>query len=420
MRENKTLEFKENAETNSFLKTISAFANFTNGKIIFGIQDDGTKIGFTDPIQTCLNLENKINDNLKPIPSYTLDILDDNTIELSVFESPFKPYLYKGKAYKRYDSSTIEVDRLEYNRLVLEGLNQSYEEQVSNQQDLQFHKLEEMLQSKLQITTINSDILRTLGLLKNQKFNNAAALVADHNHFNGIDIVRFGKNVNEIMEREIFDHVSIIEMFHKSIEIFERYYIYEEIQGSLRTKKEKIPERAFRETIANAIIHRVWDVPTRIRISMFDDRIEITSCGGLPTGISEQEYLDGQISLLRNPIIGNIFFRLNYIEMFGSGIQRIKESYSNSNLSPQFKIYENSITVILPTIIDNTEISDDEKQILSVLKSNIKLTRAQIEEQTHLNKSKTQRLLKSLVEKNIINKNGAARNTKYNLNIKKS
>lgn len=78
MRENKNLEFKETIESNTFLKTISAFANYGGGKIIFGVSDNGKVKGVADPINACLNLENKINDNLKPVPSYTLEIQKDS------------------------------------------------------------------------------------------------------------------------------------------------------------------------------------------------------------------------------------------------------------------------------------------------------------------------------------------------------
>lgn len=415
MRENKVLEYKENMESNTFLKTISAFANYNDGKIIFGVCDDGSIVGIQNPIDACLRIENKINDNVKPIPSYTLDIEEDNTIVLSVFEGSFKPYLYKGKAYKRNDSSTIEVDRLELNRLVLEGLNQSYEEQDSLTQDLQFHILEKELSNKLHIQHINTDILRTLGLLKNNKFNNAAALIADTNSFQGIDIVRFGDTINEIMDREILDHISILEMYHKAIDQYKKYYQYEKIEGSQRIQVEKIPEEAFREALANALVHRLWDIPSRIRISMLNNQIEITSCGRLPRSISEKEFLDGQISFLRNPIIGNIFFRLNYIEMFGSGIRRIKDSYKNHQRKPEFKVYENSISIILPVQNENISLTEDEKFIISILEHHLCLSRIQIEQKTNFNKSKTIRTLNSLLDKEIISKSGSARNIKYKL-----
>lgn len=76
----------------------------------------------------------------------------------------------------------------------------------------------------------------------------------------------------------------------------------------------------FREVVANALVHRLRDVKVHTKICMFDDRIEIIFPGGLPTGISEQEYLSGRISVLRNPIIANVFYRLKIVEIFGTGI----------------------------------------------------------------------------------------------------
>ena len=81
MRESRTLEYKENLSSNTFLKTISAYANYGEGKIIFGINDQGTVIGITDPVNGCLNLENKINDSLSPVPEFRLEI-QENTIDI--------------------------------------------------------------------------------------------------------------------------------------------------------------------------------------------------------------------------------------------------------------------------------------------------------------------------------------------------
>ncbi len=72
---------------------------------------------------------------------------------------------------------------------------------------------------------------------------------------------------------------------------------------------EKIPEAAFREAIANALIHRVWDINSHIRVSMFDDRIEVVSPGGLPAGITAEEYLSGKLSILRNRNLANVFLQ---------------------------------------------------------------------------------------------------------------
>ena len=419
MKETKILEFKETTETSSFLKTVSAFANYSDGRIIFGMCDDGIAKGIDDPNEACLNLENKINDSIKPVPFYTLEINKDNTITLEVKKGIYTPYFYKGKAYKRNDTATIEVDRLELNRLVLEGMSQTYEEQVSSKQELSFLQLETELSEKLGIEKITADILRTLGLIKNGKYNNAAALISDKNEYLGIDIVRFGKNINELMNRSICDNTSILQMYHHAMEFYEMYYTYEKIEGSQRIKKELIPSEAYREVLANALVHRLWDINSRIRMSMFEDRIEISSPGGLPSGIDEEEYLNGQISNLRNPIIGNIFFRLDYIEMFGSGIKRIKASYNDSLSKPEFKIFDNSIEVCLPIVESKTVISYDEQAIIDILSNSQKISRLQVERIAGFTKSKTVRLLSSLNDKGIVLKSGSGPNTKYYLNKKR-
>ena len=418
MKETKTLEFKETTETNSFLKTVSAFANYSDGKIIFGICDDGTIRGIDNPNEACLNLENKLNDSIKPIPFYTLEINDDNTITMEVKKGICTPYFYRGKAYKRNDTATIEIDRLELNRLVLEGMNQTYEEQVSSKQDLSFLQLEKELSEKLGTDKITADILKTLGLMKHDKYNNAAALIADRNEYPGIDIVRFGKNINELMNRSMCDNISIFQMYHHAMEFYEMYYTYEKIEGSKRVRKELIPNQAYREALANALVHRLWDINSRIRISMFEDRIEISSPGGLPSGLDEEEYLNGQISNLRNPILGNIFFRLNYIEMFGSGIKRIKAAYDDSLSKPEFRVFNNSIEVRLPVVESEITITDDEQAIIDILSTSQKLSRLQLEDKTGFTKSKTVRLLASLNNKGMVLRSGSGSNIKYYLNKK--
>ena len=128
MRETRTLEFKETI-TNTFLKTVSAFSNYDGGTIVFGIDDDGKIKGLADAKQSCLDIENKINDSISPQPNYTLEIQNnDQTIKLTVKSGLQKPYLYKSKAYKRNDTATIEVDTLEFSRLILEGQNIRFEE----------------------------------------------------------------------------------------------------------------------------------------------------------------------------------------------------------------------------------------------------------------------------------------------------
>ena len=414
MKESRELELKSTI-TNTFLKTVSAFSNYNSGKIIFGVDDNGKIIGLENIEELCLDLENKINDNISPKPDFRfIKDTKKNIITLIVEEGFNKPYLYKGKAYKRNDTSTVEVDRIEFNRLTLLGLNQYYEELKARKQNLKFEVLTKELEEKLSLKNFSKDVLKTLNLYDDKiGYNNAAELFADSNTFSGIDIAKFGKNIDEILDRNLFVNISIISQFQKTLEVFNRYYKYEQILGSERIEKELIPEKAFRETIANALIHRTWDVNSNIKVSMYEDKIEVSSPDGLPSGISEKEHLNGQISQLRNPILANIFFRLKYIEMFGTGIRRINESYKDYAVKPAFEIFENSIKITLPIITTKLFLTTDEKIVMDILEKGAILSSGEILQMTEFKKDKLNRLLKKLIQKNYIDVIGNGRGTKY-------
>ena len=414
MRETRILEFKETI-TNTFLKTVSAFSNYDGGTVLFGIDDDGNIKGLPDVKQACLDIENKINDSITPQPDYTLEIKNnDQTIKLTVKSGLQKPYLYKSKAYKRNDTATIEVDTLEFSRLVLDGKNIRFEELPCKDQELSFEILHRKLKETVRIENFDKDTLKTLNLYNDVNgFNNAAGLLADKNHFPGIDIVKFGENISIIQKRSTFENVSVLEVYEKAIEVFKDYYQYEVIQGADRKKMEKIPEAAFREAIANALIHRVWDVDSQIRVSMFDDRIDIVSPGGLPSGITEEEYLSGKLSVLRNRKLANVFYRLGFVEIFGTGITRIKQLYAEALIKPDFEVSENAIKIVLPIFEKNADLTEDEIVVYKLLSKTMLKPISEVAPYVPFGKSKTTKLLKEMCQKGVITVEGKGKGTKY-------
>lgn len=188
-------------------------------------------------------------------------------------------------------------------------------------------------------------------------------------------MVKFGENISIIQKRATFENSSVLDVYEKALAVFRDYYQYEVIQGADRNKIEKISEEAFREAIANALIHRTWDVDAQIMVSMFDDRIEIVSPGGLPSGITAEEYLSGKLSVLRNRNLANVFYRLGFVEIFGTGIIRIKQLYAESLMKP--------ISEIAPFV--------------------------------PFGKSKTTKLLKDMAQKGAIKIEGKGRGTKYSM-----
>lgn len=413
-RENSCLEYKETV-TNRFLKTVSAYANYGPGKIIFGVNDNGVAVGINNLEEACLQIENKINDCLEPVPQFSLEVNnDEKTITLFVQEGIYKPYLSQGKAYKRSDSSTVQVDRLEYGRLILEGQNITYDQLPTTNQQFTFAVLEKALQDIVGIEQVDTDILRTLGLLTNKgQYTNAAALLADANSFPGIDIVRFGETINEFLDRKKVIGVSVLSQINAAMEKFETYYCLERIEGAERKRVELVPLKAFREALANALVHRAWDISANISIAMYKDRIEITSPGGLPSGITEDEYLNKNISLLRNPTLANVFFRLNYIEQFGTGISRIKQMYNESLRKPSFEIRSGSICVCLPIIQNKTVLTTDQAKVYQVMSEGKLLSRSEIEALLGFTKDKTIRLLNELETNGSVERQGKGRGTRY-------
>lgn len=413
MRESKYLEYKETV-SNTFLKTVSAYANYGTGDILFGIADDGTIKGIANPEKTCLDIENRINDSIDPVPEYTLSVnVRTSVITLRVMEGIHKPYLYKSKAYRRNDSATIPVDRLDLSRLVLEGQNMSFEELPASEQQLEFQLLKEKLTDVLHIESFSLDTLKTLELYDDSiGYNKAGELLSDTNKFHGIDIVRFGENISIILDREILEHKSLLMEYDQALDIYRKYYQYEQIRGSTRDRVSLIPEEAFREAIANALVHRTWDIDAHIHVAMFPDKIEIISPGGLPQGVSEADFLRGGLSILRNRIVASVFYRLHLIERFGTGIRRINESYRSSKIKPVFETTENTIRIILPVMQMDNSLTSDEDKVYSILKGRL-LPSSAIAERTGFGKSKAVAILNKLVKEGYIQSHGTGRGTKY-------
>lgn len=412
IRETPSVEYKENI-TPTFLKTVSAYANYGTGQIVFGIDDERSVVGLEDPVAACLRIENMINDSLEPAPRYTLEPNDTQKIvTLTVFEGQDKPYRSKGKAYKRNDSATVEVDRFEYGRLALEGSNLTFDALESKRQDLKFTFLEKKLVEKLGVAELTPDILRTLRLLDKGSYRNASAILADGNSFPGVDIVRFGSTEDVILDRETYAGVSALGQADRAVEMFSRYYRYDQIKGVERKQRELVPLEAFRETIANALVHRTWDIQANVQAAFYEDRVVVTSPGSLPSGLTTEQYLYGQISVLRNPIVAEVFLKLEYIEKFGTGIARIMRAYQGSISQPTFDLRGGMVSVTLP-VLDKFSGTEDEATVLKALSGGQILSRGDLEALTGLSRARVLSALESLLSQNMIAKQGVARATRY-------
>ncbi|MBQ8707137.1 MAG: putative DNA binding domain-containing protein [Succinivibrionaceae bacterium] len=414
MKESRTLEFKSEVARN-FLKTVSAYANYGTGVIKFGIRDDGAVVGIVDPDATCLDIEDLINDSISPKPDFRLSVSRRaRTVTLTFFEGRNKPYLYRGQAYKRNDTATTEVDFFELKRLTLEGCNMSYVDLPSDVSAPEFGCLKDNVMAVLGLSVFSDDTLRAFGLRADDgKLTIAGSLLSDTNPYCGIDMARFGDSFNVILERKTFAGISILRQYDEAVEVYRRCYQYDKIEGIERTTIETLPEKAFRAAIANALVHRAWDVNAHIRVFMFSDRIEIFSPGGLPGGMSEKDFLNGYLALLRNRNLADVFFRLRLIETLGTGLHGIIEAYSGNALKPQFRFSENAIVVVLPVLSENPVMTGDEQKLLTALDGHVVLSSTDMARQLGWSKDKTVRIVNRLKLAGLVTTLGIGRGTKY-------
>ncbi len=144
--------------------------------------------------------------------------------------------------------------------------------------------------------------------------------------------------------------------------LFQGRYTDEIVESAYRKTVEDVPYVAYREAVANMLVHRDYSVAVDSRIEIYSDRIEIVSPGGLPIGMLREEYIEGRLSKPRNRKIADIFLRLKVIKKLATGIRRIKEQYIHQEVKPGFIVSENAVVVVLPYV----------KESLNQGKSNMK------------------------------------------------
>jgi len=408
------LEYKESVTAN-FLKTVSAYANYGTGRIIFGVTDDGETVGLMDPRASALDIENAINDAIKPRPDFHLAVDEGpSVVTLTVLEGQDTPYLYKGQAYGRADSASVPVDRVALGRLVLKGQNRSYDELPCGREALSFGVLAQALSEELNVSPTDLNVLRTLGLYTDRDgYTNAADILADSNDRLLVDVARFRRSEDEIAERHVIKGVSLLAALTEVMTVFDRTYTYEKVEDTTRNRIETIPRAAFKEALANALVHRTWDVDRPVQVGMLDDRIRIVSPGGLPEGLSREEYLYENVSVLRNPIIAGVLFRLGIIEQFGTGVRRILRAYQDAEATPRFHVYENSLCVVLPTTSSLGELEPDERLILGLLMPGISCSRKELQQASGFERNKVIRAIAKLRKKELVRQVGAGPSTRY-------
>lgn len=423
LKESYKIELKRQIN-NDFKKEIIAFANSEGGEIYIGVDDDGEIVGVEHADDIMESITNMIHDAIRPdLTPFTaveeLTMENKSVVKVSIQRGIKRPYHLSDKGLKpsgvyiRHGISSIPLSEDGIRNMIKESDGAAFDKVRCINQSLTFQYAEQFFKENR--LDFKDEQKKTLHLIdQDGYYTNAAWLLSDQCTFSIKCAVYEGVRKTKFRDRQEFEG-SILKQLEDAFQyIHMNNHLSAEIKGLKRVELLEYPDEALREALINAVIHRDYDYGGSILVNIFEDRMEFISIGGLVKGIKIQDIMAG-VSLARNEVIANIFYRLKLIESYGTGIRRIIECYKGMHVQPEFIPNPTSFLVILPnTRIASLDInlSDDEK-IKKFIQQKGRINRKDIEKLLDCSKFKAVQLLDTLLENEEILKQGSGRTTYY-------
>lgn len=357
MKDAKT-EFKREY-TDIIRKSVIAFANTEGGCLYVGVEDNGQVIGVADADDLQKRIVSLCRDGIRPDVMMFLScdrIMIENkpVVRVLVQRGTDCPYYLTGKGirpegvYVRRGSASIPASLGEIRKMIREAGDYRYEQERSLEQALTFEETEKFFaQADVPFGEAQQ---RTLGIISGDgQYTNLGLLLSEQCQHTVKAAVFSGRKQEVFRNRREFSG-SIISQVNGLIEYLDYYNeVHSEIHGMRRVDSRNYPVEALREAVFNAMVHRDYGFSGSTLVSLYEDRLEILSLGGLAEGVTYQDMMMG-VSIQRNPKLAEVFFRLHYIEAFGTGVHRILREYEGCARQPEFLVSDNAVKVILPNI----------------------------------------------------------------------
>jgi ATP-dependent DNA helicase RecG len=426
--ESATVELKRELNAD-FKKEIVAFANVDGGEIFVGVDRSGTLAGVSDCEETMARIGNMIRDGIKPdLTAYTsIGTIDDGGIKIirvAVFRGAKRPYHLTDKGLKpdgvfvRHGVSSVPATDEAIRNMLRESDGAAFDKSRSVNQDMTFAYAEKYFADNGVSFSANNK--RTLSLIDSDGYcTNAALLLSEQCEHSIKCAVYEGAGKTKFKARKEF-YGSILKQMDDVYEYFSlNNNLNSTFDGLKRVDHPDYPAYALREALLNTLVHRDYDYSGSTLVNIFDNRIEFVSLGGLVKGITIEDIMGG-VSQTRNTVVANVFFRLELIESYGTGIQRIMESYEGCLQKPVFRPAPASFVVTLPKMLSDVMMPGDsglpkEELVLRAIASKGSLTRMEVEVLLKSAKNPTLSVLNRLLLDGKIKKTGAARAVRYTL-----
>ena len=440
--ENKTTEFKREY-IEDIKNTIIAFANCDGGTLYIGVNDDGTACGVDNVDGTMLRVTNAIRDAVRPDVTMFVecdnDLMDEKPIvRVTVQRGTARPYYLHGKGIRpegvfvRQGASTVPATDAAILNMIKETSGDSYEEARSLEQRLTFNKAADFFEKRK--IEFGKTQMRTLHLIgDDDTYTNLAFLLSEQcTHMIKLAVFEGSKKSVFKDRRELSG--SLLEQMEEAFNYIDRYNrTRAEFSGLDRLDMRDYPPEAIREALLNAIVHRDYSFSGATLISIFEDRIEFVTIGGLVKGITLDDVKLG-ISVLRNQHLANIFYRLRLIEAYGTGILKINECYDDYDVKPLIETTGNAFKITLPNTnfhaeeqkvsltpktSGSTSVTKKEERISAVLdlcRSKGSIVRSDVEMALGVSQSTAILLLRELTDDGVLIKKGKTKNLRYYAN----
>lgn len=443
-RESETVELKE-VVVDDIKKEIIAFANCDGGKLYIGVRDDGTVIGLDNADSVSLQISNMVRDAIKPDITMFLHyetIVENgkNVVAVDIQRGTDRPYYLAKKGmrpegvYVRQGYSSVPATDTAIRRMIKETDGDRFEAMRCLNQDLTFEATKK--EFELRKTDFGPQQMRTLKLIdQDGLYSNLALLLADQ-CVHTIKVAVFqGTDQTIFKDRREFTG-SLMQQMNEVYDFIDfRNQTRATIEKLYRVDVRDYPEVAVREALLNLLVHRDYSFSASAFISIYEDRIEFVSIGGLMPGIDLEDVMVG-ISVCRNQDLANVFYRLHLIEAYGTGMGKIMKAYESMQVKPVIETTKNAFKIILPninakyetenatvktksdtpvTVHTEKELSDEEEKILEYARKHGAITRNDVIGLLEVSASTAARVIRKMVKTNLLEQKGKARNTHYTI-----
>ena len=432
MTESGTVELKRKY-VDDIKKTVIAFANGDGGTVYIGVEDDGAVTGVEDPDGTMLQAANALRDAIRPdvtlFVACNAEELEGKTIvTLRVQRGTARPYYLAGKGIRpegvfvRFGASTVPATEAAILDMIRETSGDCYEASRSLNQQLTFQKAGEYFQK--QGLAFGEQQKRTLGLIGSDGTYTNLALLLSEQCIHTLKLAVFQGSRKTVFRDRAELTGSLLNQLDEAFAYIDRFNnTHADYRGLERVDVRDYPVQAIREALLNAIIHRDYSFRAPTLISIFDDRIEFVSVGGLVRGLTKADILLG-VSAPRNERLANVFYRLRLIEAYGTGMPKIQECYREQPVQPVIEIADHAFKVTLPNLNYGREaqaaetrrtsgLTEREATVLALLEERGSITRREVEKALGVSQATAILALREMTRKGLLRKTGGGRTQAY-------